>query len=116
MFCFERLRRPQRLLAHTLGHINALRGAINRLACEGPNGPLHLGPDRVNQLQENIRDRIIRLFTKSPPREDVLPHYYEKPKKWNQVDPSQKMELVQKDERLSRGVLFQLHPVTLLNM
>ncbi|XP_061087856.1 ATP-dependent RNA helicase TDRD9 [Conger conger] len=96
--------------------INALRGAINRLACEGPNGPLHLGPDRVNQLQENIRDRILRLFTKSTPREDILPHYYEKPKKWNQVEPSQKMELVQKDGGLSRGVLFQLHPVTLLNM
>ncbi|KAG9336632.1 hypothetical protein JZ751_002979 [Albula glossodonta] len=96
--------------------INALRAAINRLACEGPNGPLHLGLDRVSQLQEIVRDRVIRLFTKSPPREDLTPHYYEKSKKWNQVAPSQKMELVQKDERHNQGVLFQLHPVTLLNM
>ncbi|KAJ8411736.1 hypothetical protein AAFF_G00153740 [Aldrovandia affinis] len=96
--------------------INALRGAINRLVCEGPNGLLHLGPDRVSHLQADVRERLIRLVTKSPPREDLLPRYYEKPKKWNQVEPSQKMELVQKDRGLSRGVLFQLHPVTLLNM
>ncbi|CAB1335264.1 unnamed protein product [Coregonus sp. 'balchen'] len=96
--------------------INALRGAINRLVCEGPNGPLHLGPDRINSLQEDCRERLVRLFTKSPPREDLIPVYYEEPKKWNQVDPSQKMEIVQKEDGKSKGVLFQLHPVTLLNM
>ncbi|XP_036398195.1 ATP-dependent RNA helicase TDRD9 [Megalops cyprinoides] len=96
--------------------INALRGDINRLVCEGPNGPLHLGPERVSRLQESARDRLIRLFTKSPPREHITPCYYEKPKEWNQVEPSQKMELLQKDDLHSRGVLFQLHPVTLLAM
>uniref|UniRef100_A0A8C8CWX0 RNA helicase n=1 Tax=Oncorhynchus tshawytscha TaxID=74940 RepID=A0A8C8CWX0_ONCTS len=65
--------------------INALRGAINRLVCEGPNGPLHLGPDRINSLQEDCRKRLVRLFTKSPPREDLVPVYYEEPNKWNQV-------------------------------
>ncbi|XP_031645059.1 ATP-dependent RNA helicase TDRD9-like [Oncorhynchus kisutch] len=69
--------------------INALCGAINRLVCEGPNGPLHLGPDRINSLQEDCRERLVRLFTKSPPREDLVPVYYEEPNKWNQVDPSQ---------------------------
>ncbi|XP_014066219.2 ATP-dependent RNA helicase TDRD9 isoform X2 [Salmo salar] len=96
--------------------INALRGAINRLVCEGPNGPLHLGPDRINSLQEDCRERLVRLFTKSPPREDLVPVYYEEPNKWNQVDPSQKMEIVQKEDGKNKGVLFQLHPVTLLNM
>uniref|UniRef100_A0A8D0CSS4 ATP-dependent RNA helicase TDRD9 n=1 Tax=Sander lucioperca TaxID=283035 RepID=A0A8D0CSS4_SANLU len=65
--------------------INALRVAINRLVCEGPNGSMHLGPNRINQLQEDCRDRLIRLFTKSPPREVVTQVYYEKPEKWNQV-------------------------------
>ncbi|KAL0969051.1 hypothetical protein UPYG_G00222040 [Umbra pygmaea] len=96
--------------------INALRGAINRLVCEGTNGPLHLGPDRINSLQEDCRERLITLFTKSPPREDLIPVYHDEPKKWNQVDPTQQMEIVQKENRKNRGVLFQLHPVTLLNI
>uniref|UniRef100_A0A7N5ZV17 ATP-dependent RNA helicase TDRD9 n=1 Tax=Anabas testudineus TaxID=64144 RepID=A0A7N5ZV17_ANATE len=53
--------------------INALRVAINRLVCEGPCGTLHLEPDRITHLQEDCRDRLIRLFTKSPPREAVPP-------------------------------------------
>uniref|UniRef100_A0A6Q2Y6L6 RNA helicase n=1 Tax=Esox lucius TaxID=8010 RepID=A0A6Q2Y6L6_ESOLU len=96
--------------------VNALRGAINRLVCEGPNGPLHLGPDRINSLQNDCRERLMRLFTKSPPRADVVPVFHEEPNKWNQVDPSQKMEIVQKEDKKNRAVLFQLHPVTLLNM
>ncbi|XP_066550485.1 ATP-dependent RNA helicase TDRD9 [Amia ocellicauda] len=97
--------------------INALRAAVNRLACEGPNGLLHLGAQRIAQLQEDVRQRLLRLFTKSPAREPVVPLYYDKPNKWNQVDVSHKMELVQKDkEGKSKGVLYQLHPITLLNM
>ncbi|CAB1330971.1 unnamed protein product [Coregonus sp. 'balchen'] len=88
--------------------INALRGAINRLVCEGPNGPLHLGPDRIKSLQEDCRERLISLFTKSPPREDLVPVYHEEPKQWNQVDPSQKMEIFQKEGVKSKEVLFQL--------
>lgn len=34
--------------------------AINHLVCEGPNGTLHLGTDRISQLQEDCRDRLIR--------------------------------------------------------
>ncbi|XP_066535114.1 ATP-dependent RNA helicase TDRD9 isoform X2 [Hoplias malabaricus] len=41
--------------------INALRGAINRLVCEGPNGLLHLSPERISSLQEDARERLIRL-------------------------------------------------------
>ncbi|XP_053191129.1 ATP-dependent RNA helicase TDRD9 [Scomber japonicus] len=95
--------------------INALRVAINRLVCEGPNGTLHLGPDRTSHLQEDCRERLLRLFTKSPPREVVIPAYYEKLEKWNQVDPSLKMDIVEPGAVKTRGVLFQLHPVTLLN-
>ncbi|XP_062851750.1 ATP-dependent RNA helicase TDRD9 [Trichomycterus rosablanca] len=99
-----------------IAEINALRGAINRLVCEGPHGLLHLIPEKIGSLQEDARDRLIRLFCKTPSREDCTPVYYEKPKKWNQVNPSQQMEVVQKDDGKMRGVLFQLHPVTLLNM
>ncbi|XP_054469828.1 ATP-dependent RNA helicase TDRD9 [Anoplopoma fimbria] len=95
--------------------INALRVAINRLVCEGPNGTMHLGPDRISQLQEDCRDRLIRLFTKSPPREAVTQLYYEKTDKWNQVDPALKMDIVEPGGGKTSGVLFQLHPVTLLN-
>ncbi|XP_026888009.2 ATP-dependent RNA helicase TDRD9 isoform X1 [Electrophorus electricus] len=98
-----------------ISEINGLRGAVNRLVCEGPNGLLHLGPDRISALQEDARDRLLRLFCKMPSREDCTPVYYDMPKKWNQVDPSQQMEVVQNDGR-AKAVLFQLHPVTLLNM
>ncbi|XP_062326188.1 ATP-dependent RNA helicase TDRD9 isoform X1 [Osmerus eperlanus] len=96
--------------------INALRAAINCLVCEGPNGPMHLGPDRISNLQNDCRERLIRMFTKSPPREDLVPVYHETPKKWNQVEPSHKMEIVQKTDRKTKGVLYQLHPVTLLDI
>ncbi|KAM7403060.1 hypothetical protein PAMA_003810 [Pampus argenteus] len=95
--------------------INALRVAINRLACHGPSGALHLGPDRISQLQEDCRERLTRLFMKSPPREAVAPVYYEKLEKWKQVDPSLKMDIVEPGAGKTRDVLFQLHPITLLN-
>ncbi|XP_042356788.1 ATP-dependent RNA helicase TDRD9 [Plectropomus leopardus] len=95
--------------------INALRVAVNRLVCEGPSGTMHLGPDRISHLQEDCRDRLIRLFTKSPPREAISQVYYEKPGKWNQVDPALKMDIVEPGKGKTRGVLFQLHPVVLLN-
>lgn len=45
--------------------INALRVAINTLACEGPGGTLHLGPDRISALQEDCRERLIRCHLHS---------------------------------------------------
>uniref|UniRef100_A0AAQ5YNN5 ATP-dependent RNA helicase TDRD9 n=1 Tax=Amphiprion ocellaris TaxID=80972 RepID=A0AAQ5YNN5_AMPOC len=96
--------------------INALRVAINHMLSEGPNSVLHLGPDRISHLQEDCRDHLTRLFTKSPSREAVAPVYYEKLEKWNQVDPSLKMDIVEPGGGSSGGaLLFQLHPVTLLN-
>uniref|UniRef100_A0A8C7XDM4 ATP-dependent RNA helicase TDRD9 n=1 Tax=Oryzias sinensis TaxID=183150 RepID=A0A8C7XDM4_9TELE len=65
--------------------INALRMSINSLLCEGREGTLHLGPDRISQLQEDCRERLIRLFTKSPQREPVIPPFNENRGKWNLV-------------------------------
>ncbi|KAM3849979.1 ATP-dependent RNA helicase TDRD9-like [Diretmus argenteus] len=98
-----------------LTEINVLRNAINHLVCEGPNGTLHLGPDRISRLQEDCREHLIRLFAKAPPRENITPVYYEKPGKWNQVDPTLKMDSAQPRDGKTKGVLFQLHSVTLLN-
>ncbi|KAM4625880.1 ATP-dependent RNA helicase TDRD9 [Polymixia lowei] len=95
--------------------INALRVAINRLVCEGPSGTMHLGPDRISRLQDDCREHLIRLCAKSPARESINPLCYEKPEKWNQVDPTVRMHIVQPPGDRSRGVLFQLHPITLLN-
>ncbi|XP_072313542.1 ATP-dependent RNA helicase TDRD9 [Eucyclogobius newberryi] len=95
--------------------INALRLAMNRLVCEGPTGTLHLGPDRTAQLQDDCRERLTRLFGKYPAREVTPPIYYDLKEKWNQVDPFLKMDIVQPGSKKSHGVLFQLHPVTLLN-
>uniref|UniRef100_A0A671RAQ9 ATP-dependent RNA helicase TDRD9 n=1 Tax=Sinocyclocheilus anshuiensis TaxID=1608454 RepID=A0A671RAQ9_9TELE len=96
--------------------INALRGTVNKLVCDGPNGLTNLNPDKISSLQEEARERLVGLFIKNPPRPECTPVYYEKFKKWNQVDRSQQMELQEKDDGKSKGVLFQLHPITLLNM
>lgn len=39
--------------------INILRAAINKLACDGPHGPKYLGPERIAQLQENARQKLL---------------------------------------------------------
>ncbi|XP_041827179.1 ATP-dependent RNA helicase TDRD9 [Melanotaenia boesemani] len=95
--------------------INALRVAINQLLCDGPSSTLHLGPDKIARQQDNCRDRLIRLFSRSPPREEITPVYYEKSGKWYQVDPSLKMDIAEPGNGKTRGVLFQLHPIILLN-
>ncbi|XP_058242140.1 ATP-dependent RNA helicase TDRD9 isoform X1 [Hemibagrus wyckioides] len=99
-----------------IAEINALRGTMNRLVCEGPHGLLHIDPERIHSLQDDARDRLLRLFCKTPHREDQTPVYYDKPKHWNQVDPSQQMEVVQKNDSRIKSVLFRMHPITLLNM
>ncbi|XP_029973303.1 ATP-dependent RNA helicase TDRD9 [Salarias fasciatus] len=97
--------------------INALRMAMNGLVCEGPRGTLRLHADRISTLQSDCQDRLLRLFTKFPPREAVTPVYYPNVEKWNQVDPgvSLKMEPKEPGTRQSRGAPFMLHAVTLLN-
>ncbi|TRZ03643.1 hypothetical protein DNTS_008603 [Danionella cerebrum] len=96
--------------------INALRGAVNRMVCDGPNGLLQMSPEHINSLQEEVRERLIQLFIRNPPREECAPVYHDQFKKWNLVDSSQQMELQEKDDQKYKGVLFQLHPITLLNM
>lgn len=39
--------------------INILRAAINKLVCDGPNGARHLGPERVAQLQDSVRQKLL---------------------------------------------------------
>ncbi|XP_047202025.1 ATP-dependent RNA helicase TDRD9 isoform X2 [Girardinichthys multiradiatus] len=95
--------------------INTLRVAINNLLCSGPSNTLHLNPDRISQLQEDCRDGLTRLFIRSPPREAVTPIYHENQGKWNQVDPSLRMDITERGGGNGRGVLFQLHSPIVLN-
>ncbi|KAL6044869.1 hypothetical protein STEG23_017040, partial [Scotinomys teguina] len=65
--------------------INILRAAINKLVCDGPNGSKNLGPERIAQLQENARQKLLGLFSRLKPREKIIPKWHEKPYEWNQV-------------------------------
>ncbi|XP_036006659.1 ATP-dependent RNA helicase TDRD9 isoform X1 [Fundulus heteroclitus] len=95
--------------------INALRMAINSLLCNGPSSTLHQSPDRISRQQEHCRDRLTRLFIRSPPREAVPQMYQENEGKWNQVDPSHRMDVAERGGRSVRGALFQLHSPIVLN-
>ncbi|XP_023402377.1 ATP-dependent RNA helicase TDRD9 [Loxodonta africana] len=96
--------------------INILRAAINKLVCDGPNGSKYLGPERIAQLQDNARQKLLGLFCQLKPRERIVPKWHEKPYEWNQVDPKLVME--QADREGSRGkntFLYQLHKLILLS-
>ncbi|KAL4832989.1 hypothetical protein H8958_002063, partial [Nasalis larvatus] len=96
--------------------VNILRAAINKLVCDGPNGCKCLGPERVAQLQDSARQKLLGLFCQSKPREKIVPKWYEKPYEWNQVDPQLVME--QADRESSRGkntFLYQLHKLVVLD-
>ncbi|MGH0167564.1 UNVERIFIED_CONTAM: hypothetical protein FKN15_071648 [Acipenser sinensis] len=43
-----------------IAEVNGLRNAINKLVCQGPSGPLHLGRERIAKLQEDAREKLIR--------------------------------------------------------
>ncbi|XP_042552833.1 ATP-dependent RNA helicase TDRD9 [Dipodomys spectabilis] len=96
--------------------INILRAAINKLVCDGPNGSEYLGPERIVQLQDNARQKLLGLFCQLKPREKIVPKWHEKPYEWNQVDPKLVME--QADREGSRGkntFLYQLHKLLVLS-
>ncbi|NXH77020.1 TDRD9 helicase, partial [Hydrobates tethys] len=65
-----------------ISEINILRTAINKLLCECA---VCSGQERITQLQENIREELLRLICKSKPRDTIVPTWYEKPYAWNQV-------------------------------
>ncbi|XP_048655394.1 ATP-dependent RNA helicase TDRD9 isoform X4 [Marmota marmota marmota] len=96
--------------------INILRAAINKLVCDGPNGSKYLGPERIVQLQDNARQKLLGLFCQLKPREKIVPKWHEKPYEWNQVDPKLVME--QADREGSQGkntFLYQLHKLVVLS-
>ncbi|KAM8783555.1 ATP-dependent RNA helicase TDRD9 [Rhynchonycteris naso] len=96
--------------------INILRAAINKLVCDGPNGLKYLGPERVAQLQDSARQKLLGLFCRLKPRERIVPKWCEKPYEWNQVDPKLVME--QADWEGSKGrntFLYQLHRLIVLS-
>ncbi|XP_039392316.1 ATP-dependent RNA helicase TDRD9 isoform X3 [Mauremys reevesii] len=96
--------------------INILRTAINKLVCDGPNGPRYFGQERIAQLQENAREKLLGLICKSKPRQVIAPKWYGKPYDWNQVDS--KLIIDQSERQNERGentFLYQLHKLVVLN-
>uniref|UniRef100_A0A8D0XSV9 RNA helicase n=1 Tax=Sus scrofa TaxID=9823 RepID=A0A8D0XSV9_PIG len=96
--------------------VNILRAAINKLVCGGPDGSKHLGPERVAQLQDNARQKLLGLFCQLKPRERIVPKWHDRPYEWNQVDPKLVME--QADRQSHRGKstsLYQLHKLVVLS-
>ncbi|XP_050010728.1 ATP-dependent RNA helicase TDRD9 [Alexandromys fortis] len=95
--------------------INILRAAINKLVCDGPNGSKYLGPEKIAQLQENARQKLLGLFCRLKPREKIIPKWHENPYEWNQVDPKLVMEQADREDSQGKNTfLYQLHrPVVL---
>ncbi|XP_055969720.1 ATP-dependent RNA helicase TDRD9 [Sorex fumeus] len=96
--------------------INILRAAINKLVCDGPNGSRYLGPERVAQLQDNARRKLLGLFCQLKPRERIVPKWHERPYEWNQVDPKLVMEQAERDSGRGKNIfLYQLHKLVVLS-
>ncbi|KAM9290099.1 ATP-dependent RNA helicase TDRD9 [Cariama cristata] len=95
-----------------ISEINILRTAINKLLCECA---VYSGQERMTQLQENIRQKLLCLICKSKPRDIIVPTWYEKPYAWNQVESQ--LIIDQSEKQHERGNdLYQLHKLVVLNV
>ncbi|XP_076984509.1 ATP-dependent RNA helicase TDRD9 isoform X3 [Tamandua tetradactyla] len=96
--------------------INILRAAINKLVCDGPNGSKYLGPERIAQLQDNARQKLLGFFCQLRPRERIVPKWHEKPYDWGQVDPKLVMEQAERESSRGKNTfLYQLHKLIVLS-
>ncbi|XP_052639291.1 ATP-dependent RNA helicase TDRD9 isoform X2 [Harpia harpyja] len=95
-----------------ISEINILRTAINKLLCECA---VCSGQERMTQLQENIRQKLLCLICKSKPRDIIVPTWYEKPYAWNQVDSQHIVDQSEKQHERQNG-LYQLHKLVVLNV
>ncbi|XP_026705570.1 ATP-dependent RNA helicase TDRD9 isoform X3 [Athene cunicularia] len=92
--------------------INILRTAINKLLCECA---VYSGQERMTQLQEDIRQKLLCLICKSKPRDAIVPTCYEKPYAWNQVDSQHIIDSSENQPERGNG-LYQLHKLVVLNV
>ncbi|XP_074725041.1 ATP-dependent RNA helicase TDRD9 [Strix uralensis] len=92
--------------------INILRTAINKLLCECA---VYSGRERMTQLQEDIRQKLLCLICKSKPRDVIVPTCYEKPYAWNQVDSQHIIDSPESQPERGNG-LYQLHKLVVLNV
>ncbi|ETE66174.1 putative ATP-dependent RNA helicase TDRD9, partial [Ophiophagus hannah] len=70
--------------ADDITQINILRTYINKLASDEPNSLLNFGPEKIAQLQNTAREKLLSLICKSKPREAVPPTWYKKSYEWTQ--------------------------------
>ncbi|NXU50708.1 TDRD9 helicase, partial [Turnix velox] len=91
--------------------INILRLAINELLSECA---VSSGQQKMKQLQEDIRQKLLCLICKRKPRDVIVPTWYEKPYTWNQVDSQCIID--QSEKQHGENDLYQLHKFVLLNL
>ncbi|XP_068255333.1 ATP-dependent RNA helicase TDRD9 isoform X1 [Nyctibius grandis] len=101
-----------RVGAEDITEINILRTAINKLLSECV---VCSGQERMTQLQENVRQKLLCLICKSKPRDIIIPMWYEKPYAWNQVDSQRIIDQSEKEHERGHG-LYQLHKLIVLNV
>lgn len=102
--------------AEDIVEINILREAINKLVCCGPNGPLFLGQERTAQLQDDARQKLLRLICKQNHREVITPKWHERPYEWNQVDPKLLIDQSPVYHNVGKNAfLYQFHKLVMLN-
>ncbi|XP_062974563.1 ATP-dependent RNA helicase TDRD9 [Elgaria multicarinata webbii] len=96
--------------------INILRLAINKLVSDSPNGLLNFGQERISQLRNAVRQKLLSLICRSKPREVIPPKWYASPYEWSQVRPELLIDQSKhQDARERNASLYQLHKLVLLN-
>ncbi|XP_010176095.2 ATP-dependent RNA helicase TDRD9-like [Antrostomus carolinensis] len=92
--------------------INILRTAINKVLCECA---VCSGQERMTQLQEDVRQKLLRLICKSKPRDIIVPTWYKNPYAWNQVDSQCIIDQSEEHYEGQNG-FYQLHKLVVLNI
>ncbi|NXL06991.1 TDRD9 helicase, partial [Mesembrinibis cayennensis] len=95
-----------------ISEINILRTAINKLLRECA---VCSGQERMTQLQQNVRQKLLCLICKSKPRDIIVPTWYDRPYAWNQVDSQRIIDQSEKQHERGGG-LYQLHKLVVLNV
>ncbi|XP_077997158.1 ATP-dependent RNA helicase TDRD9-like [Glandiceps talaboti] len=94
------------ITADDITMINGVRMAVN-LAVGSEDAIADWGPAAIFKIQKSAREKLLRLIMKR--RESVIPYNFDRPYRWNLVNPDDVLPHGLEDTSANCPVLYQLH-------